>query len=126
MADRHGGRRPSEAALRQVDRLEERRDAAERVDRRAAVVDEAGQRQLLRPEPAADAVRHLDDIHRMTGPGEADRCGEPVGAAPDDDRVRHAAGRSRSGSRTAGTSTPIGRRTHHAPVSRHSRHVVYR
>ena len=45
--------------------------SAERVDRRAHVVPEAGQRQLRRARPAADRGRRLEDHHRAAPPARA-------------------------------------------------------
>ena len=49
--------------------LEERRGGGQRVHRRAHVVPEAGQGELLRPAAAAGRGRPLDDVHRRARPG---------------------------------------------------------
>jgi hypothetical protein len=46
-----------------VEIAEDGRERGERMDRRADVVPEAGQRQLLRPHPTADPVRRLVHDH---------------------------------------------------------------
>ena len=67
---------------------QERRGERERVDRRADVVPEAGQRQLRRARAAADRRGRLEHAHRAARPGERDRGGQAVRARADDDRVQ--------------------------------------
>jgi hypothetical protein len=50
-------------------------------------VDEARERELGRADAAAGLVRGLANRDREPGPRERDRCGEPVRARADDDRV---------------------------------------
>ncbi len=61
--------------------------AGEGVDRRADVVDEAGQRQLGRAAAAPRRVGGLEHQHRAPGLGDRERRGEPVRPRPDDDGV---------------------------------------
>jgi hypothetical protein len=63
---------------------------AERVRRRAVVVQQAG-RQLTRARAATDGVRSLEHGHPDAVARELDGAGEPVGPGADDDGVRHAA-----------------------------------
>ena len=58
------------SASGQVDGLEERRGEGERQDRRADVVAEAGERQLLGPGAAAHPRCRLVDADRPTGTGQ--------------------------------------------------------
>jgi hypothetical protein len=71
----------------ELERPEERRRDAERVDGRADVVPEAGERELGRARAAADAVLRLEDEDRASGLRESDRGGKPVRAGADDDGV---------------------------------------
>ena len=89
---RERGRRldPLDAARSEWDRPEERRHQRERVDRRADVVDEAGERELSRARAAADRLPRLEHAHRDAGTGQRDRRGQAVRPGADDDRVRHA------------------------------------
>ena len=73
----------------QVERTEERRGLSERMDRRADIVDEAGQRQLGRAEAAAELGLRLVDLDREPGPGERDRRREAVRAGTDHDGAFH-------------------------------------
>ena len=70
----------------EVERAEERRVRAERLDRRAHVVHEAGQRQLARADAAAERVLRLVDLDVEPGACQLERSGEAVRARPDDDR----------------------------------------
>ena len=67
---------------------------AQRVHRRAHVVEMPGQRELLGARAAADRRRALEHPHRAAGLGKRDRRRQPVRAGADDDRVelwvRHA------------------------------------
>jgi hypothetical protein len=87
---REGGGRLDqlEPVLRQRERAEEGRAGNERMDRRAVVVDEAGQRQLAGAEAAADLLRRLEHAHAEPGAGERDRGREPVRPRADDVGVR--------------------------------------
>ena len=69
---------PLEAVILERNRPEERRGGGHRMDRRAEVVDEPGERQLARAEAAADLLGRLANEHRAAGPGELDRGGEAV------------------------------------------------
>jgi len=71
----------------EVERVEEGRRCRERVDRRADVVTEAGQRQLGGARAAPDRVASLDDEDRAPGLRESDGGGEAVRAGADDDGV---------------------------------------
>ncbi len=66
---------------------QERRAEAERVDRRAHVVAEAGQRQRLAARAAADRRRCLEHAHRAPGLRERDRGRQAVRAGAHHDRV---------------------------------------
>ena len=95
MADRRIGLDDLDATRRKVDRAEERRGEGQRQDRRADVVAVAGERQFLGPRPTPDRRGRLVDVDGSAGAGEGDGRGEPVGARPDDDRIRHIAIRRR-------------------------------
>jgi len=71
----------------EVERVEEWRRGRERMDRRADVVTEAGQRQLGGPRAASDRVACFDDEDRASGLRKRDGGGEPVRAGADDDGV---------------------------------------
>jgi len=71
----------------EAERPKERRCRAERVDGRADVVPEPGERQLERARAAADRVLRLEDEDGPSGLGEGDGGGEPVRACADDDGV---------------------------------------
>ncbi len=87
MGERRLGLDPLKAVPTEVERAEERRGEAQRVDRGARVVDEPRQRELGGAGPAADLVGGFVHPYGPPGPGELDRRGEPVGPRPDDDRV---------------------------------------
>jgi hypothetical protein len=76
-----------EAVLGERERPEEGRPGAERVNRRADVVDEPGQGELGRSRPATDRLGRLADEDGPARPRERDRSGEPVRPRSDDDRV---------------------------------------
>ncbi len=88
---REGRRRldPLDPVLDERHGAEERRRDPERVDRRAGVVVEARERQLLGAHAAADGVPCLEHEHRAAGAREHDRRREPVRPRTDDDRVVH-------------------------------------
>ena len=69
--------------------LEERRHRGQRVDGRAHVVLEPGQRQLGGAGAAADGVGRLEDEHGAAGLGARDGGGETVGPGSHDHDVRH-------------------------------------
>ena len=83
---RTGGRRLDPVEL-QPEVAERRRQTRERMDRRADVVTEAGQRQLGGPRAASDRVACFDDEDRASGLRKRDGGGEPVRAGADDDGV---------------------------------------
>ena len=91
-----------DAQRRPVDRAEERRGERKRHDRRADVVTEAREGQLLGPRPAADGRRGLVHAHGAPGAGERQRGGQTVRSRADDDRVDR---RSRPG-QLAGIAPP--------------------
>jgi hypothetical protein len=68
----------------ELERPEERRSGGERVDGRADVVPEAGERQLGSARAAADAALRLEEEDRASGLRKSDRGGEPVRAADED------------------------------------------
>jgi hypothetical protein len=72
----------------QVEAAEERRGQGQRVGRRADVMPEAGEGQLLGPAPAADGVCALDDQDLQARGGQGDGSGQAVRTAADDHRIR--------------------------------------
>jgi hypothetical protein len=70
-----------------VELVEHGRRDADRVDRRAHVVLEARERQLLRAGPAAGRVPGLDDEDGASRLGDLEGGGQAVGAGTDDDGV---------------------------------------
>lgn len=91
---RAGGRRvhPAKAVGLEPERAEARRRPRERVDRGAAVVQEAGARERERARAAADPVRPLADEHPPPLARERGRRGEAVRTRADHDGVRRAHG----------------------------------
>ena len=79
---------PLEPVAGQVERPEEGRRHAQRVNRGADVVDEAWERQLRGPGPAADLVGRFVDPDLPPGARELDGCGKSVGTRADDDGVQ--------------------------------------
>jgi hypothetical protein len=69
----------------EVERAEERRVGAERVDRRADVVHEAREGQLERADAPAHGLLRLVDFDVEPCAGELERAGEAVRPRPDDD-----------------------------------------
>ena len=101
MYERHVGLDPLEAVItqRQValgDRSERRRPDGKRMNRRAHVVQHAGQRELLGAGSAARARIGLEHGHVPTGPGEGDRRHESVRPCPDDHSTAPGSSRHRS------------------------------
>ena len=70
-----------------VDGPHERRRQRQRQDRRAHVVVESGERQLLGPGPATDGRGGLVDADRAPGTEQGDRRGQAVRAGADDDGI---------------------------------------
>ncbi len=70
----------------EVERAEERRVRAERVDRGADVVHEPGQGQLERADAAAESLVRLVDVDVEPRARQLERAGEAVRARADDDR----------------------------------------
>jgi hypothetical protein len=89
MREHHRRLDPLETELRQRQRLKQRRRDAERMDGRAEVVHEPGQRQLPGSRAAADGRFGLEDDDLATGLGNHNCRGEPIGAGADDDGVGH-------------------------------------
>ena len=87
VGERQGWLDPRDPEPFQVERPEERRRDAERMNGGAHVVVEPGKRQLLGPGPPADAVRRFHDQDRSPGPREGHGCGQTVRTRADDDRV---------------------------------------
>ena len=85
-----------EPVLGQRQRAQERRGERVRVDRRADVMDEAGEGQLGRARPSPDRVGGLEHLDRAARAGEHDRRGQPVRAGADDDGVRQTAASPRA------------------------------
>jgi hypothetical protein len=71
--------------LRQRYSSKERRAGDEGINRRARVVNEAGQRQLGRAHPAADRVVCFEHENGSASPRERDRGREPVRPGSDHD-----------------------------------------
>jgi hypothetical protein len=67
----------------QRQRRQERRGDGQRMDGRADVVQEAGQRELGRAHSPTDALLRLEQRDHAARPGEADRRGQPVGTGAD-------------------------------------------
>ena len=76
-----------EAVLGEREGAQERRGERERVNGRAGVVHEAGQRQLGGAAASAEARLGLEHAHAAAGPGQGDCRSQPVRAGPDDDRL---------------------------------------
>ena len=74
-------------------RAEEGRCGSERVYRRAHVMQEAGQRQCLRPRAPSDHPCSLGHHHTPSRSGELEGGREPVGACADDHGIETADGR---------------------------------
>ena len=81
------GHREFDPAL-EAEPLEELRGQRHRVHRRADVVQESGEGQLLGAGSAADGVRPLEHEHGQSGPGQGDGGGQPVRAGSDHNGVR--------------------------------------
>ena len=89
MGERRRRVHPLDAVALERHRAHERRRGRERVDRRADVVDETGQRQLGRAAAAADRLLTLEHADRKPGAGKDDRRAEPIRPRADDGRIRH-------------------------------------
>ena len=87
VGQRRVGVRQLEPVLGQRQAAQEGRSERQGVHRRARVVHEAGQRQLLRAAAAAHGLGALDEGDPAAGPGQHDRRGQPVGARADYDGV---------------------------------------
>ena len=85
---RQRGVQPAQAVTGQRQPGQHRRPGAERVHRRAGVVPEAGQCELLGARAAADRRRRLVHAHREPVAGQRDGRGQPVRPRADDDRVQ--------------------------------------
>ena len=81
---------PLEALPRKVERAQERRGRAHRMERRADVVSEPRKRQLGGAAAPADGLVRFVDDDASSASRELDRCAEPVGSGADDDGVSHA------------------------------------
>jgi len=84
MRERHAGMDPLEPVLLQRQRVEVRRGRAERMDRRAEVVDEAREGELGAPRAAPDGRLGLVDPDLQSGACKFDGRSEPVRPAADD------------------------------------------
>ena len=73
----------------ELERPKERGRQAERMNRGADVVDEAGQRQLGRPQAAAELLGGLVDLHLQPRLGQRDRRRQTVRPGADDDGAFH-------------------------------------
>ena len=78
-----------EAVAVEARRREERRGTRHRVDGRAHVVPEPGQRQLRGARSPADGVGGLEHDDRASGLGDGDRRGEPVRTGSHDHDIGH-------------------------------------
>ena len=87
MRDGGGREDPLETVVRQWEIPKERRCHAERMDRRANVMHEAGQRQLGRACPPADRLFAFNHQHRAPGARQGDGRSQPVGTGADDNGV---------------------------------------
>ena len=85
--ERHLGLHELEAVLVERKTAQERRGQGQRVHRRAGVMHEARQRELLRAAAAAEGVGALEHRDLTSGLRQCDRRGQPVGAGADDDRL---------------------------------------
>ena len=81
------GKPPDQAVLGQRQRAQVRRRDAERVHRRAHVVEKTGHGQLRGAGAATDRVLALEHRDRPARLCEGDRGGQPVGTGADDDGV---------------------------------------
>ena len=81
---------PLEAVFRETELGEEGRGRRHRMDRRADVVQEAGQGQFRAASAAADGRLRFVDVHAEAGACQLDGSGEPVRTAPHDYGVGHA------------------------------------
>ncbi len=102
---RHARRRLEPVHV-ELERLEADGRPPERMDRRAHVVPEPGQRQLVGAHAAADPVGRLVHDHVEAGAGERDRRGEPVRPRTDDDRLTGRRAPRAHARRRAGTRAP--------------------
>lgn len=68
---------------------EERRDRCQRMDRRAHVVREAGERELRCPRASSDGARPFEDEDRTPCLSTGDRSGKSVRPRSHDHGVRH-------------------------------------
>jgi len=84
MRERHAGMDPLEPVLLQWQRVEVRGGRAERMDRRAEVVDETGQRELRAARAAADRRLGLAYPDLQARTSERDRGRKSVRPAADD------------------------------------------
>ena len=75
------------ASTGEISAAEERGGAEERVDRRADIVMEPGQRQFLGPAPSSDSVGPFDHVDGQSGAGHRQRGGEPVRSRAHDDGI---------------------------------------
>jgi hypothetical protein len=92
MRDRERRVQPDQSMFRQRQRFEKRRHDAHRMDGRADVVFETGQRQLLGARAAADGFLCFEHEDVESGPGQDDGGGEAVGSGADDASILHGAG----------------------------------
>ncbi len=86
---RQGGRwmNPPEAMLVQRQGSEKRRATTERMDRRADVVNETGQRQLGRAHSPTDSIPRFEHQHPLARARQGDRGRQAVGPCADHDRI---------------------------------------
>jgi hypothetical protein len=89
MAEHRGRLQPFESMRREGQRPPEWRRDAERMNRRADVVREAGQRQFGGPRAAADGMVGFEDDDLASGLGQHDRRTQSVGPRTDDDGINH-------------------------------------
>jgi hypothetical protein len=90
MGHRQLGVDPLQSVPAQRQRVERGRAHAERVSRRAGVMPEPRQRQLLGAGAPADALPRLVHLHGQTGASQFHRRRQPIGTCTDHHRVnRH-------------------------------------
>ncbi len=108
------GLQPPQPVAAEIELRQVRRPHRHRVERRAVVVDQAGDDLLRTARPAADRGGSLQHRDLDAGARQARRGGEPVRPAADDDRRGHRISRRRRRTFPRGWS---GTRRHRCPDS---------
>ena len=91
---------PGQAVTIEAQPGQELRADGHRVDRRAVVVQQAGDDRLAGARAPSDVVGGFQDGDLKAGLGEGDRGGQAVRPGPHDDRGAHASPPARSGPRS--------------------------